>query len=197
MLAGQRACSLNGKRVHAFISASIGRTAVLRLAQAEEAQDDQDDDHEADNVDDPVHFIPFCSKSGRWPPAFPTLTHRNFGRVDMYQSPACRAAAPCAGCRERPGQRSASVHRNPVRGRACRECPKDPPQTVLCPGRASLSRHGRYCLRRGLTASGQVGPCRVRGRGGCFVRSFTACPGRPDRRCLQFARVRVFSLSAT
>ena len=46
-------------------------------------------------------------------------------------------------------------------GSACRACPKDLPQTVLCPNHASLSRHRRYCWRRGQTAFGQANLCRA------------------------------------
>ncbi|MBC7283265.1 hypothetical protein [Hoeflea sp.] len=56
--------STHDSTVHALIPKSIDRdrvAAVLRSAQAEKAQDDQDDDHEADDVYDAVHWRPVIS----------------------------------------------------------------------------------------------------------------------------------------
>jgi hypothetical protein len=63
--------------VRGFIPKSIIRgcfAAYLRSAQAKKAQDDQDDDHEADDIHDPVHCIPICS--GEWPKATDIAEHK-------------------------------------------------------------------------------------------------------------------------
>jgi len=59
--------------------------AVLRSAQAKKSQDDQDDDHQADDVYDAVHFNLLCSESGQLSTTLPRLARRNPDRAYLYQ----------------------------------------------------------------------------------------------------------------